>query len=133
MLATQGRSAFGCEISSTDDERPMVVSNSGRLTPGTDVTGGPHFSTTLLTIAIAAVLSGTDANGNTIGAVNFAALGEDEAYGRLPNGSSSFRTLSATPGAANPLLSALAIEAGGDDCDAAGAVCAAHGRMLSNS
>ena len=63
----------------------------------------------------AAVLSDTDANGNApIDAANFAALGEDEAYGRLPNGSGSFRTLSATPGAANPPLSLLAIEAADD-------------------
>ena len=63
----------------------------------------------------AVVLSDADANGNTlIDAVNFAALGEDEAYGRSPNGSSLFRTLSATPGAANLLLPALAIETEGN-------------------
>ena len=60
------------------------------------------------------MLSDADGNRNTlIDAENFAALGEDEAYGRSPNGSSSFRTLSATPGAAN-LLFPRAIEAEGN-------------------
>ena len=75
---------------------------------------GLHTNFKLSAKGEAVVLSDTDANGNTlIDAVNFAALGEDEAYGRLPNGSGSFRTLSATPGAANLPLPALAIEAGG--------------------
>ena len=75
---------------------------------------GLHTNFKLSAKGEAVVLSDTDANGNTLmDAVNFAALGEDEAYGRMPNGSGSFRTLSATPGAANLSLPALAIEAGG--------------------
>ena len=59
------------------------------------------------------VLSDTDANSNAlVDAVEFGALDDDEAYGRLPDGSGAFRTLPATPGEPNQVLPALAISAG---------------------
>ena len=75
---------------------------------------GLHTNFKLSAKGESVVLSDTDDNGNTvIDAVDYPALGADESYGRTPEGSGAFRTLSATPGVSNPLVPALAIAADG--------------------
>ncbi|MDE0422191.1 MAG: lamin tail domain-containing protein, partial [Gammaproteobacteria bacterium] len=76
-------------------------------------TPGLHANFKLSAKGETVVLSDSDANGNTlIDVVQFGALDEDEGFGRMPNGSGAFRTLPATPGAANPIVPTLRIVAG---------------------
>ena len=57
---------------------------------------GLHTNFKLSADGESVVLSDTDANGNTvIDAVDFPALGADESYGRMPEGTGSFQTLAA--------------------------------------
>ena len=84
---------------------------------------GLHTNFKLTAKGESVVLFDTDANGNTlIDAVDFPALDEDEAYGRMPNGSGALRILPATPGAANPIIPALSIVAEGSAVEGATAV-----------
>ena len=74
---------------------------------------GLHASFKLSAKGESVVFSDTEDNGNAVvDAVDFPALGDDESYARMPDGSGPFRTLPASPGAANPLLPALSITAG---------------------
>ena len=66
---------------------------------------GLHTSFKLSAGGESVVLSDTDANGNAIiDAVDFPALGQDESYGRMPEGTGSFQTLAtASPGEPTPV------------------------------
>ena len=77
----------------------------------TDDTPGLHADFKLSAGGESVVLTGSDAGGNAvIDRVDFPELEDDEALGRLPNGSGPFRTVAATPGAENAAASTETVD-----------------------